>query len=239
MSQRSADAGFNEPSGYRRRSGKRRMIFESEPWKQDLVRDADILERWGAKSASAKRSFLLEKKVFTAAYIMRKLWESGKLSSSASGLSIVCVSFKCTRRMTWLDRWSYWDHYDLDNPTKVSVSLIDLINSVIHSYVFLEACDGGSTSFVVTSDRSRNKHLWQFSLSSYTDLMRRLGADFPSTSIMAFDDAAHEWVRWSGDGEPPPHVKASLASKRITLQGPHDRDFIPPSSEHRPRRTRR
>jgi hypothetical protein len=45
------------------------MIRESWPWRDRLAKDADLIDRWTAKTAdSERRSFLIEQKVFFAAY---------------------------------------------------------------------------------------------------------------------------------------------------------------------------
>jgi hypothetical protein len=70
------------------------VINESWPWKRRLAKDADIIERWAAKpKITDRRSFLLEEKIFLAAYAMRKLVEANKLSSSFEGSSINCRIF--------------------------------------------------------------------------------------------------------------------------------------------------
>ena len=58
------------------------MIRESAPWKAELLRDADLIERWAKKTvASERRSALLERKVFVSAYAIRRLNEAVKISS--------------------------------------------------------------------------------------------------------------------------------------------------------------
>lgn len=58
------------------------MIHESGPWKTNLIRDTALTERWAAKPHHYdRRSFLIERKVFLAAYAMRKLDEDLKSSA--------------------------------------------------------------------------------------------------------------------------------------------------------------
>jgi hypothetical protein len=51
------------------------MIWESWPWRQSLLRDADTLARWVRKDPSDRRAFLTEQKVFNGAYAIRKLYQ--------------------------------------------------------------------------------------------------------------------------------------------------------------------
>ncbi len=63
------------------------MIYESYPWKRDLLRDADIIERWAAKKTDSEyRSMLLEKKVFLSAFVIRKLIEDYKVYGQNRGM---------------------------------------------------------------------------------------------------------------------------------------------------------
>jgi len=55
------------------------MIHESRPWRALLAKDAEIIDRWTAKQKwTGHRSVLLERKIFQAAYSMRKLAEAKK-----------------------------------------------------------------------------------------------------------------------------------------------------------------
>ena len=85
---------ISDVSTERRIFGESRMIWESGPWKDRLLSDADLLERWAAKqSVTERRSYLLEQKIFISAYAIRKLFESEKVSSSFFDRSEHCVKF--------------------------------------------------------------------------------------------------------------------------------------------------
>jgi hypothetical protein len=57
------------------------MIWESWYWKDGLIKDAEILNRWARKKPSTRQYVLFEKKIFLSAYVIRKLIESEKLGS--------------------------------------------------------------------------------------------------------------------------------------------------------------
>jgi hypothetical protein len=70
------------------------MIWESGPWKDVLLADAGLLERWAVKTkVTSRRSLLIERKVFLAAYTIRKHWEAQKLSTSFRDLSFRCLTY--------------------------------------------------------------------------------------------------------------------------------------------------
>lgn len=196
------------------------MIYESWPWKQQLLKDADILERWAAKPDSDRRGYLLESKVFNSAHVMRKLAHSHKLSSSFDDRSVACHRYPSIKPMTWMDRWYYWENFDLEAPKPVNVSALTLIDTIIHSYIFWEFVNEEpqlTTKFIVTSDWKRNKYLLEFGLGAYVALMREAGQDHPSNVQMAYNEEDGDYRIWRGHGEPPAHVMAKVfGPKKLT-----------------------
>jgi len=181
------------------------MIYESVPWKRQLIRDADLLERWSPKESSDRRTYLLESKVFNGAYAMRKLAHSYKLSSSFDDRNVPCKRYTSTKPMTWMDRWQYWDHFDMATPTIACINGLQLIDMIIHSYVFEQFYEDEAsleTNFIVTSDWKRNTHLWQFKLPDFAALMRVAGNDYPSEIRMSFSRDEKDWRMWRGNGQP-------------------------------------
>ncbi|MBA3676927.1 MAG: hypothetical protein H0W74_05920 [Sphingosinicella sp.] len=191
------------------------MIWESWPWKQDLLRDADILGRWAAKPPTERRSYLVEKKVFFAAYSMRKLLEAGKLSTATMNRSIGCKVYPALSAAISSDNRHHFDElYDLNSPVMRQLPARTLINMIIHSLVFVEglADNLSLSSFLITSDRTKFDGLWEVPLDAFIRTMRRVGADMPSTYVRALDPVKGSWLIWPGNGEPPKHVEEALAA---------------------------
>ncbi|MCA1526818.1 hypothetical protein [Bradyrhizobium yuanmingense] len=74
------------------------MIFESGPWKQQLLRDAGTLKSMskvplGENNEDALLA-RLERLIFVGAYSMRKLHESGKLSTDWTKVKLSCSRFE-------------------------------------------------------------------------------------------------------------------------------------------------
>jgi hypothetical protein len=200
-----------------------KMIWESAPWKQQLVRDAACLRRLGNSRLDAddcdKEVFQLERQVFIAAYTMRKLWEAEKLSSNWNHQRLACQRFPIKGqdipdRLNWHDIDRY---YDLGASSNVKMKPEEFCGRIIHSFVFVPCIGGDDTinAFYFTSDTMRRHALWLIGLADVADLMTATGKDYPSSG---------HWVRrangqldtWSGHGEPPAGWTNAAGSKRKT-----------------------
>lgn len=158
------------------------MIWESGPWKDLLLSDATLLERWSAKaSVTERRSMLIERKVFLAAYTIRKLYEAQKLSTRFRDQSLRCrtypaLSDRITRHSVRLE-----ELYDFDSPHDRAIAVRDLIDLIIHSFVFSEFLreDMMVEGFLVASDKRRYDRLWLIEMKAFIRLMRQVGGDYP------------------------------------------------------------
>ncbi len=166
------------------------MIYESWPWKRELLRDADILERWCAqKPHSDRRDFLVERKVFLAAYAVRKLIESYKLTDKIKTYHLDATYFDANGKESSPLNWHRINEFfNMENPRSRSLSLRAVSNQIIHSYVFLFAVDEDDenlqdsndfpiTGFYVASDWEKQKRLYQIQTSAFIILMREVGND--------------------------------------------------------------
>lgn len=182
------------------------MIYESWPWRQDLLKDADILDRWAVKAVTERRSALIEKKVFVGAYSMRRLLQSEKLSTITKNKSIACRRFRSINPMDWHGRWGVWDYYDLTNGTDTNLSFPRVLDLIIHSYIFMEFYETEDTttpSIAFNSDMKRNDYLWSLPLSDFTSLMRFIAMDNPPNYQRRRIEGTGEWEVWQGFGDPP------------------------------------
>lgn len=181
------------------------MIFESAPWRSDLRRDAAVLERWLAKPVSERRSVIIEKKMFVGAYAMRRLLQSGKLSTSTESKNVSVDRFPSIKDMEKHDRWDIHQHYDFARGEPATLTIPRLFDLLIHSFVFQEWFDETEreTKIVFTSDRTRNQYLWLISSSVFVTLMRFVADDNPPVYTRRFDAGRNRWVEWRGSGNPP------------------------------------
>jgi hypothetical protein len=182
------------------------MIWESYPWKSQLVADAEIIRRWASKTqVTDRRSTLIERKVFLAAYAIRKLYESFKLSTAFRERSLPCLTYPAkSGSITPLNVHKVVELYDFDRPKTEAVSARHLMDIIVHSLVFSEMLGDDLTveGFLVTSDRRRNC-LWQIETGLFVNLMRDVGNDYPPTSQMARNPETGDFVVWQGQGAPP------------------------------------
>jgi hypothetical protein len=190
------------------------MILESWPWKQRLLKDADLIERWARKRPTQRRAFIIEQKVFLSAYAMRKLFESQKLSSSFTDRSVRCKVYPMrARRVTIANNHKIDKLYDWIHPSDRTIAAKSLLDLIVHSFIFAELVkdeDLTMEGFLVTSDRSRQTGLWHVDLHDFTNLMRVVGNDMPAHLIRIFDPKSGDWFTWQGNGEPPSHVSKKL-----------------------------
>lgn len=190
------------------------MIFESAPWKKQLVADARIIERWAAKKqVSKRRSILIEKKWFLAAYSIRKLYEAQKISTAFGDRSLRCPTYEATSTpIHRMNSHRLGELYDLENSVEKSIAVLDLINLLIHSYLFVEVIgdDEVLEGVFVTSDRTRHDCLWFIRVGEFLRIMRDVGNDYPSAHHAALDGNRGDWYVWQGEGEPPRHAVAAM-----------------------------
>jgi hypothetical protein len=172
------------------------------------LRDAEIIDRWKGRPFGERRDFLIEKKIFTSAYVMRKLMESLKLSSDLSRYDIPCKTYPCIKRPTVRDRWEWYEHYDMERASPGSISAPALYNLIIHSLIFTESVtgEGHSVGFLITSDSRRGDALGEVEFRQYIDLIRRVAEDNPSHVSMRYDWSKEDWVVWRGNEAPPENL---------------------------------
>ena len=165
------------------------MIQRSAPWKAELLRDADLIERWAKKTVeSERRSALLERKVFVSAYAIRRLNEAVKISSRFREVTLPITRFPPTG--TSVHQWNihrFDEHYDLSDGRVEQMPIFRFLNLIIHSLVFAEEWNRKSqiTGFSVTSDNASEKGLYRVGLKNFIDLMRDVGrVDHPERSLV-------------------------------------------------------
>jgi hypothetical protein len=160
------------------------MISESYPWKRDLLRDADIIERWAAKKTNSEYRFmLLEKKIFLSAFVVRKLIEDRKLTDAIKEYSISCRVFPARGTDVDIMNWHHIDeHYDLSSQQRADTNIKSIASQIIHNLIFIfEFIKEGSSpisGFVVASDWGKDKQLYGVTLTDYLIAIRSVGNDW-------------------------------------------------------------
>jgi len=183
------------------------MIHDSSPWKMHLVRDADLIERWAARTGhSERRSFLIERTVFLAAYAIRKLDEAAKVSTDLLAARMAVSRFPPMRDFsTTRHKFDFASYFDLGRPERMELPRRRVLNLLVHSLVFAEVVGPEDTidAFMVTSDREQSRGLIQVEMAAFVGLIRLAAADYPTSTRQAWDESANRWRTWAGHGEPP------------------------------------
>jgi hypothetical protein len=119
-------------------SKKNAMIEESHYWKDDLLKQAEVLRLLRRKRRLGERSLAkVEQTLFLGFYSIRKLIEADKLSCTVVDRQMPVTSFSWSgKRVTKLNLHRINELYNLENGRLTQKTLRAICNQFIHSYVF-------------------------------------------------------------------------------------------------------
>jgi hypothetical protein len=158
------------------------MISDSIPWREELWRVADRLERKAQQKRWTERSsFLVERDMMTSAYAIRRLSEAHKISDDLARTRVPVVRYGRVGTVPdiW-DRHEFWTHYDLENGKRDLITIPHLCNQLIHSFVWIISGNEDTELFdgaFVASEKERVKHLYFLPVQSLIDLCRKVAAE--------------------------------------------------------------
>jgi len=169
------------------------VIWESGPWKEELLRIADRLHRKTEQRRWTDRTDAnLEKDVFVACYAIRKLMESHKLSKSVLSCQVACVIVprRQDKRVSHYNWHKLHELYDFGGQSDAVLSLRNLCNQFIHSYIFCPVFSERSLldAVAVASDRKRRDCIYVIRVDSLIDVLRAVGSDDPDEQRAVWDD---------------------------------------------------
>ena len=138
------------------------MVFESYPWKQDLLRRKRLFLKYNTVEQFEKNEdsayTVLEKAVFYAAFIIRKLIDCrGKLSSDADRYTLPVEKYAPRKEVNEFNRWPDEDTHDWDHPNRETAQGKDVCNWLIHSYMFFFNFNEDGTVEAVAVDANGNE----------------------------------------------------------------------------------
>ncbi|WGI74537.1 hypothetical protein QC756_01330 [Sinorhizobium meliloti] len=167
------------------------MIWESQPWKDGLLADADAVEILRLEDDASYVAF--QKALFLTGFALRKLLEAKKLTDRVANVDVNCTKYPPldTTRIPDLMNWHRLDEfYDFTKPHRTTAKLSFFSNQLIHSFIFSAVVtseeDTRAAGFYVTTDFDRAKFLYQYDAAEITKVMRLVGRDHVVHS---------EWVR--------------------------------------------
>jgi hypothetical protein len=158
------------------------VINDSVPWKEELLRVAARLEKKKSQPRWTERSgFVVERDVMVSAYAIRKLEEARKISDASVAGGVFVARHALVGKVP--DIWSrheIWNHYDLGAGENVQLSLIELCNQFIHSWIWmLNGTENGKEldGIFVSSDRGRRRCLYYVRIDVLIELFREIGSE--------------------------------------------------------------
>lgn len=168
------------------------MIHESRFWKNDLLKSALSLERRLSQQRWSDGTFAdVEKRVMLGFYAIRKLIEAKKIDDELANQSVSLTTYKSTGKPVTRINWHhYWELYDLDSPQSSTLRVLLVCHQFVHSYVFgfsfSETRD--LVSILVSSDREKNRVLYEIKVVELIRLFREIGQNYPTEYHASFND---------------------------------------------------
>jgi hypothetical protein len=128
------------------------MIYDSYVWKKTLKNDLKKIKTFLLKycsnddngSKSNDEAFIRLQKFFVfSSIIIRKLIEANKISDEVMTNSVKISTHEKINEneITFFNDYKIDEFYDLDNPKKGTMSIVNLTNSFIHSFHFMPDYD--------------------------------------------------------------------------------------------------
>lgn len=178
------------------------MIFESYPWKQDLHRFAEDINKFNCAELLSKDDgeayIAIEKAVFYSAFVIRKLIEcKEKVSDDIDSYKIKVKGIVPTKHMNFKNRIPSEETHDWNKVSTYTKSGKDICNWLIHSYVFIFCCKDDSTygSFLVSSDLDKDKCLYEVQLDDWVNFMDYVYTDDIVEMIIHFSDGQYKFIK--------------------------------------------
>jgi len=176
------------------------MIYDSYPWKSELKKIRKYLKKcnWYDELGNANdiKRFHFEKNLFYSAFIIRKLIESDRTSDYIDNMSIRVKRYKPIRHVNRIYCFMDDDMYDWKNSVNSTIPIKEIINFLIHSYVFNIGLNDAykAESFFVSSDYDRNKYLYEIQMKDWYDVLDKVGSDSIISRCSRYKENAEDYV---------------------------------------------
>lgn len=166
------------------------MIWESWPWKQELLDHANVIGETLANYSDIETEgedfsaleFRLERAVFYSAYIIRKLVENGKLTDTCSSQKVAVAVYKSIATEPSIRRsfgLEIGKNFESSENNKITLHLNALMSEIIHSFLLAWQSDknGLVEGMFLSSYKNQNKRAILLKLDQYCDIIRSVGID--------------------------------------------------------------
>ncbi|WP_157756109.1 hypothetical protein [Nocardiopsis dassonvillei] len=174
------------------------MIHDSIPWREELIRVADRLEkRKTQRRWTGRTGFLIERDIMTSAYAVRKLHEARRISDQISARMLKVKRFELIGKVLDHYRSEFWESFDLEKPTETQVGVTFLCNQIIHSFVWAISATEDEELFdgiFVSSDRERRRFLYFVHVDLLVKLFREIGEEEIVETRMSADENGERYI---------------------------------------------
>ena len=148
-----------------------------------------------------RKEYIVERDLLLSAFIVRTLFEAGKLSDEMAGYGLSIVSYPATPKntnklMPLLRRVPDDDLYDYDRPSQLSIPGRRFVNQLIHAAVIPCFDFGDNTrpaAFMVVSDRFAQECLYRCELDVWVKFVREVVHDEVNSIHETWDEAKGKW----------------------------------------------
>lgn len=178
------------------------MIYESHPWKQDLLKRKRLILKYNhadllSEDSDDKAYTVIEKAIFYSAFIIRKLIDcKGKVSDEVDAYQFSLKGIFPKKRIDYMHRWPDENTHDWEHELSYTKNGKEICNWLIHSFVFFLCYNevGEIDSFYVSSDKDRNKILYRVELKDWIDYIDFVGSDYVVATEMHAEDNKNDYV---------------------------------------------
>lgn len=176
------------------------MIHESYPWKRDLLQRKRLIQKYNRlellEKEDDKAYTILEKSIFSSAFIIRKLVDcKGKVSDDVDQYTFRLKKIVPQKNIDLLHHWPNEKSHNWGHEEICTALGKDICNWLIHSFVFVLYYDSEKAeSFGVSSDYDRNKNLYIVSIDDWTKYMEFVGTDYVVAVNMHYDKNKNNYI---------------------------------------------
>lgn len=163
------------------------MITESDYWKNDLRKNVGFFhdklyqERWNVNSFAA-----LEKRIMLSCYIVRKLYDSNKITRELFDSEVELYSYENRGVVVdVLNSHKLDELYKVENPQLIKKRLSYIVNQIIHSYTFIFTFEkiNKLSGFAFNSDRSKKKEVYMLKLTNLIEVLSPIAQCYTSRTV--------------------------------------------------------
>lgn len=182
------------------------MAFESRFWRKQIKKDITFLKKKLNFNTIKFQDVpfdpdldefisVVEIKLFTTAYSLRKLMDTKKFPDSTSKEKVEVRRYK--RNKISFVPWGYFDdYYYMNENSKIYLDLREICNQFIHSYFFqpLTNSKGFLSDLFFVSEHDRNECLYSLEIKNFLDHISIIVDKYPKLVSHTYDKTKDEYI---------------------------------------------